>query len=202
MVFEYVYNRLRNEFGTVSSWAIWQEEGSTPKSNIGDLSIFDDSQQLLTKLNTEYIFVGLNAAVHNEPNPGNKAWGAFHSQDNKRQNDYKLRYCFKDSRFWGSYTTDVINGCPETNSAKATREYKDRKELREQSMNYLKKELQLIGGNPVLIAFGNDAFDILTKMQQEMPELKDKTIIKILHYSYRISKENYKSKVLEALKDV
>ena len=35
-------------------------------------------------------------------------WSNFHSDDNKRQNDYKLRFALMGTHFWGSYITDVI----------------------------------------------------------------------------------------------
>ena len=32
---------IKKKYGHCSSWAIWADEGEKPKSNFGDLSIFD-----------------------------------------------------------------------------------------------------------------------------------------------------------------
>ena len=32
---------IKHKYGTIASWAIWAEERETPKSNIGELSVFD-----------------------------------------------------------------------------------------------------------------------------------------------------------------
>ena len=34
------YNQIKKKYGKSASWAIWAEEGSTPKSNISDLNVF------------------------------------------------------------------------------------------------------------------------------------------------------------------
>ena len=51
----------------------------------------------------------------------------------------------------------------------------------------LKKEIEHIGSiNPIIIAFGNDCFEILSKLKNEY------TIFKVPHYSSRIKKEDLK----------
>ena len=36
------YHKVRDKHGLHSSWAIWAEETDTPKSNMADISFFDD----------------------------------------------------------------------------------------------------------------------------------------------------------------
>ena len=39
-----IYNQIKKKYGKSASWAVWAEEGKTPKSNISDLSIFNDDK--------------------------------------------------------------------------------------------------------------------------------------------------------------
>ncbi len=106
------YNQIKKKYGKSASWAVWAEEGRTPKSNISDLSIFNDSR-ILKILNPNYVFVGLNPSVQDTDN---ETWRNFHSVDNKKQHDYKLRYALKNTKFWGAYITDVV---PDKKDSKA-----------------------------------------------------------------------------------
>ena len=56
------YDYLREHYGDVASWAIWKAAGDTPKSNMGDLSVFA-VPDLLDQLNPNVVFVGLNATL-------------------------------------------------------------------------------------------------------------------------------------------
>ena len=199
MITDSTFNNLKADFGKVSSWLIWKEQGETVKSNIGDLSIFEDID--ITKhLQANYVFLGLNASVHDIPNPDDRDWGAFHSSDNKRQNDYKLRYTFKDTRFWGSYISDVLKGCPEKNSNTIMKYYKNNTDFQKQQKELLIRELKILNSEPVLIAFGNYAYSIIKTIEDDLVGIKG--IIKIPHYSCFISKENYKNKVLRILDQI
>ena len=188
------YKNLKERFGAVSSWAIWKEPHETSTSNIANLSVFDDPD-ILSKLNTGYVFVGLNAANHNQEQT--EAWRSFHSEY-RYQKDYKLRYALMgDDRFWGSYITDVVKNYTETDSIAVQQYIKKHPEFVMQNLEVLKKELTLLGGKkPVLVALGNAVYSLLKKNLKNEYEIK-----KIPHYSSYISKENYRVKVQEALKD-
>ena len=110
------YDQIKKKYGKTASWAIWAEEGKTPKSNICDLSIFNDNR-ILKILNPNYVFVGLNPSVQDADKD---TWHNFHSKDTKRQNDYKLRYALKNTKFWGAYLTDLVSDVEETNSNKVS----------------------------------------------------------------------------------
>ena len=51
------FKLIKSKYQYLSSWAIWAEEGETPKSNIGDLSILNPkiNKNLLNELNPEVI---------------------------------------------------------------------------------------------------------------------------------------------------
>ena len=53
---------IKEKYGYYASWAIWADEGENPKENVGDLSVFDISNnpELLQQLNPNMILVGLN----------------------------------------------------------------------------------------------------------------------------------------------
>jgi GGDEF domain-containing protein len=55
---------IKDKYGHWTSWAIWAEVGDTPKSNVGDLSIFS-GDEFLEQLNPEVVLVGLNISRGN-----------------------------------------------------------------------------------------------------------------------------------------
>ncbi|MBR5027307.1 hypothetical protein IKX64_01795 [Candidatus Saccharibacteria bacterium] len=166
----------------------------TPKSNTGDMGVFEQSD-IQDKLNNKYVFVGLNtSSTHGKQQAC--AWKNFHS-DYSYQNDYKLRFAFKNTRFWGSYITDIIKKYPEVDSAKVKAMLKDNPKIVSDNIKDFKRELSLLSSEkPILVAIGNDSYEILKN------NLDDEYVIKkIPHYSIHISKEKYREMVLESLGD-
>ncbi len=192
------YEKLKVQFGDVASWAIWKEPGTTPTSNTSDLTVFD-ALDILNTLGTGYVFVGLNAANHKKDQNQVAAWSSFHSAY-RYQRDFRLRYALiGDDRFWGSYITDIIKGYEETDSRQVIKAVREGDiDLNEQAIAF-EQEIAMLGDSkPVLIALGNSVYDILKQC------FNDKYIIfKIPHYSSQTakSKEDYRDKVQEALKD-
>lgn len=179
-----LYKQIKKKYGKSASWAIWADAGDTPKSNIGDLSVFND-KEIHKKLNPHYVIVGLNPSVQDT---SNEIWRNFHSLDNKRQNDYKLRYALKNTKFWGAYITD-LNATKETNSTKVTVVAEDIKSFKE--------EISLFENKPVLIALGDKVYNSLRKNLND--EYK---VVKIKHFSCYISKEAYRESVLKQLSEI
>ena len=107
------FNLIKEKWSKTSSWAVWARAGEKPKSNIGDLSIFDvdKNKGLFDILNPNVIMVGLNAADR----PITREWGNFHDLSPKGQ-DYKIRYAFDRTKYWGAYMTDLIKGHFQTDS--------------------------------------------------------------------------------------
>ena len=56
------YLKLKDEFGNVASWAIWEQPiGRLPKSNMRTVSMLDN-EDILESLNPNYVFIGLNGS--------------------------------------------------------------------------------------------------------------------------------------------
>jgi hypothetical protein len=88
------YLEIKEKYGLYASWAIWADAGDKPKSNVGDLRIFDldYNPTLLEQLNPNVFMVGLNISR----GVIEKTFGNFHDGRPESQ-DYKIRYAFKGS---------------------------------------------------------------------------------------------------------
>ena len=191
------YEILKRKYGDVASWAIWSTDYSNaePKKNTADLSVFKD-EALLEKINTGYVFVGLNASsTHGDVSQGTDAWYNFHS-NYSRQNDYKLRYALQGTKYWGSYITDVIKRYEEVDSTKVKSYLSKHPAVVQDNIEEFKEEISLLGSKPVLVALGTATYDILNQY------LSNEYVIKLIkHYSFTIGKEDYKREVLSILGD-
>ena len=60
MITKELYIEIADKYGEFASWAVWANEDLKPKSNIGDMSIFDfeKNPKLLEILNPNVIMVG------------------------------------------------------------------------------------------------------------------------------------------------
>lgn len=197
MISQTTFQLLQSQYGDVASWAIWQRPGRTPKSNTGDTSIWEDPK-LLDKLNPNYVLVGLNGSgKHDAYLAKHRPWFNFHSSS-PAQNDYKLRYAVMDTPLWGSYITDIIKEHQESDSSKVKAYLKRHPEVVEKNIRQFRREMELHGGQPVLIALGNDAYGILTRYFSEEYVIK-----KIPHYSYTgVNKEQYREMIGKLLEDL
>lgn len=186
------YEKIKNKYGEFASWAVWANEDIRPKSNIGDMSIFDQdkNQTLLDTLNPNVIMVGLNFSRIVEK----VAFINFHDKRPQGQ-DYKLRYAFRDTEFYGGYMTDIIKDFEEKISGNVVKYLKDNRKFELMNIELFDEEVtDLKCKDPLIIAFGNVTFDILKKHFQEKYRIK-----KVMHYSQQVSKENYKAIVLKTL---
>ena len=187
------YDYLKEHYGRIASWAVWAPASDRPKSNTDDLSIFND-ENLFQKLNANYVFVGLNAS---EQQATENVWRSFHS-DNPHQQDYKLRYALLNTKYWGGYITDIIKKYPEVDSSKVKVYLKNNPEVVESNIKDFINELNILSKDkPILIAMGGYSFEILDKYLSN--EYK---IVKIMHYSSQISKEEYRKQVLDVLDNI
>lgn len=189
------FEELKKRYGALASWAIWNTNYTSdkPKLNTSDLSVFDD-ENLLEKINTGYVFVGLNASsTHGDTTQGKDAWYNFHS-NYSRQNDYKLRYALQGTKYWGSYITDIIKRYAEVDSNKVIKYLKEHPEVAQTNIDDFMHEMSFLGEKPVLIAMGGYTYQILQEYLGDSFEIKQ-----IMHYSYTIGKEDYRKEVLAAL---
>ena len=193
MINQKEYEELKAKYWDVASWAMWEQPSDKPKSNMGSLKVFEDPD-LLSKINTGFVFVGLNGSgVHDAYLESSKPWYNFHS-DLPTGNDFKLRYALNGTPFWGSYITDIIKYFQEVDSSKAVKYAKSHPEIMHQNIEAFKDELRLLGGNPIIVALGGAAYNLIVENLKGNFE-----ICKIKHYSFTISKENYKKEALETL---
>jgi hypothetical protein len=56
------FDVIKRRHGAYASWAVWAPPTSTPKSNMGDLTVLDElaNQALLETLNPGVVMIGLN----------------------------------------------------------------------------------------------------------------------------------------------
>ena len=134
--------------------------------------------------------VGLNISR----NTSGRTFGNFHDSRPQGQ-DYKIRYAFRNTEYYGAYMTDIIKDFEQLISGKVTSYLKEHPDCEAHNVRSFETELDDLGGsNPLIIAFGSDIYTILNR------NLKDKyRIIQVTHYSHYISKEDYRNAVLARL---
>tara|TARA_B100000029_G_C17451235_1_gene915075 strand:- start:162 stop:755 length:594 start_codon:yes stop_codon:yes gene_type:complete len=186
---------IREKYGLHASWAVWAEEGDTPKSNMDDVSIFE-KEDVHLELNPEVVLVGLNFGTDiSSWNPQKNLFQNFHW---KGGGDFKVRYAVRNTPFWGAYMTDIIKDFPELVSTNVMSYLRKNQSVVDENIVSFKEELQDIGAsNPILVGFGNDAYNILRKNLGT-----DLKIVKALHYAHYISKEKYREHIKQLIEDL
>lgn len=185
MVSSEKFDFIKEKYGHWTSWAIWAQTGETPKSNIGDLSIFS-GDDFLTQLNSEVVLVGLNISRGDVKFP----LANFHDV-RPEATDYKIRYALRDTPLWGGYMTDIIKDFNEKESGKMMAYLKQNKAFEENNVEIFRQELRDLGcKDPLIVAFGNDAHSILSRHFKSQYQ-----ILKVPHYANYTSKEKYREQV-------
>ncbi|MBQ9344321.1 MAG: hypothetical protein IJT88_03805 [Kiritimatiellae bacterium] len=198
MITEDTYAVMKEKYGKFGSWAVWERAGGTPSSNTGSMDWVNEAG-LLRILKAKFVFVGLNVSNTrgNQKGGFKEDWKNFHS-DYSRQKDFKLRFALQDTPYWGSYLTDVIKEHVEGNSREVMKHLREHPEKAKRNIRRFEEELSFLGKHPVLVAMGDNAYDILRKYLGKDGKYP---IIKIPHYAARnMGKEKYREKVLKALK--
>ena len=186
------FEKIKKLHSEYASWAIWADQGEKPKSNIGDLSVLDPKKnnQLLTTLKPEIIFVALNFS---RGGVIKKPFANFHDS-NPRGTDFKIRYALKDTPYWGGYMTDIIKNFVELKSKNLMKHLQKNKDFEKKNIEFFLKELDdLEAKNPIIIAFGNDTYDIINR------NINKFKILKVPHYAIHKSKEEYREEVKNIL---
>jgi len=188
------FKQIKQKYGSMASWAFWKEliPGEKAKSGMGDISFFDNpTDNFLKMLNPNIILVGLNISRKIV-----RPFGNFHP-DYPQAQDYKLRYALRHTPLWGAYMTDIIKDFEQKVSGKLMSYLRAHHDFEEENIQFFKEELKDIGAvNPILIALGNDAENILNYY------LKGKNgfrIFKVTHYSHY---NNNKEKLRDAFRDI
>ena len=180
---------IKEKYGLLASWAVWAEVGDSPKSNMGDLSIFDDPS-IIDSLNENIVFVGLNISRGSIKIP----LANFHDPS-PRATDFKTRFALKSTPYWGGYMTDIIKNYDEIDSGKIPSFLKDNPKVETENIKAFEEELaDLESQDPLIAAFGGLAFKILKR------NFEDKyRILPLPHYANYESKEKYRTKVINVL---
>jgi hypothetical protein len=179
------YNKIKETYGDVSSWALWTEPVDIrSKSGMGDVSFFENpSPETLVSLNPNIVLVGLNIS-EKIPRP----FGNFHPDKTSAQ-DYKTRFALQGTMFYGAYMTDVIKSYEEKISGNLMKYLRKNKNFEKENVKLFEQELIDIGSqNPIIVAFGNDSYKILKR------NLTDRyTIYKVPHYSAFINPDSFRA---------
>jgi hypothetical protein len=184
------FDFIKEKYGYFGSWAIWANEDDKPKSNIGDLTVLDPdiNKNLLSQLDPNVVLVGLNISRGDIKIP----LANFHDK-RLEATDYKIRYAFRGSPYWGGYMTDIIKNFDQKISSKVDSYLKKNRDFEVENIQTFLRELKDIGANnPTLIAFGNISYEILNRNLNN--EFK---ILKVPHYANYTNKDKYREQVKE-----
>jgi hypothetical protein len=185
------FEKIKEKYGFVASWAIWAEVEDTPKSKVSDLTIFCN-KEILKLLNPQVILVGLNISRDDIEKP----LANFHSPLSKAQ-DYKLRFALKSTPMWGAYMTDIIKDFSEVNSGNLLKYLKENKEFEKENIKIFLKELDVLEAvNPLIVSMGSATYRIL---KRNLPKSR---IIKIKHYSHFIGQNEYRKEILKTCSEL
>ncbi len=183
---------IKEKYGYWASWAIWAAEGETPKSNVGDLSVFD-SEDVLAHLKPDIILVGLNISRGDIKFPLANFHGA-----RSEATDYKIRYALKDTPLWGGYMTDIIKDFEQKSSGKVVSYLRANKSFEEENVRIFRDEIRDLGvTSPTIISFGRDTHSILSRHLQD-----EYNLLKVPHYANYTSKEKYREEVSSIWRDL
>jgi hypothetical protein len=184
------FDLIKRKHGAYASWAVWAPPSGAPKTNMGNLEVLDEKANptLLETLNPGVVMVALNFSrgIPSEP------FRNFHDPS-ASANDFKIRYAFRDTRFWGAYMTDIIKGFVEPVSGILLTYLRRHPEVVSDHVRALRTELlDLSHSKPLILAFGGAAYALLVK---NLCADGYSFLVPLTHYSHRISKEKYRDKV-------
>jgi hypothetical protein len=157
---------------------------------MGDMRVLDPDQNptLLQSLRNDVIMIGLNIS-----RPFSEPFRNFHDASGKAH-DYKLRYAFAGTEYYGAYMTDFIKGVVILNSKHLLLKLRGNPSLVRENVERLLAEFDdLHCERPLIFAFGTEAFRLVTN---NLPPDRYSRVIPLQHYSRYVSKEEYRQRVL------
>jgi hypothetical protein len=157
---------------------------------MGNREVLDENSNptLLETLNPGVVMIGLNIsrAFQNEP------FRNFHDPS-ASANDFKIRYAFQATRFWGAYMTDINKGFVEPVSGTLLTYLGRHPEVVRGHVKTLRAELLDLGhSSPLILAFGGAAYALLV---ENLRADDYSSLVRLTHYNHWISKEKYRDKV-------
>ena len=188
MISKTVFDRMKRKYGAVASWAVWGDMGDKPKCNMGNMDVFDlaHNPRLLEQLSNQSVMVALNFS---RPLPFTEPFKNFHDPL-PYANDFKIRYAFKGTSYYGSYMTDIIKNLEMLSSKDVASHLKNHPEIVKDNIDAFRQELaDLETARPIILVFGSDAYHLLKK---HLDKEEYSALVKLTHYSQQIGKEDYK----------
>ena len=192
------FENARETLGAHTSWAVWAPAGEKPKSNVGDLSIFNEEekiQEILPILNPDIVLAGLSGS--NGPEVKNREippFSNFHSNWS-RATEYKIRFATVDTVLEGAFMTDVIKFHYETDSNIVVRDLRKDEEYEAKKVEEFFQEIKIMSNRPVIFAFGGMAGDLIQKYNYERLD-----VYKLFHYAFTMSKEKFREHTSETIR--
>ena len=191
MITQRQYQNIRQRHGSYGSWAVWAQGSDKPKSNMGDMAIFDN-KLVLSLLRPNVLMVGLNLSRFTISEP----FRNFHDPSPSGQ-DYKIRFAFKDTEYYGAYMTDIIKGVVEVDSKNIPKHLKENPGVLADSIKIFREELRDLSAiSPLILAFGRIAYVII---KENLSSEEYGKLIRLTHYSHQIGKEKYRETVLKEI---
>ena len=181
------FERIKAKHGDYASWAVWAEPNGAPKSNIADLTVLDPARNpsLLEILRNDVVMLGRGFSG---PVPA-LPFTNFHDP-NPRGQDYKIRYAFSDTRYYGAYMTNLIKGVIAPESGDLRELLKSDPSLVTKSIGLLLEEFQDLNcPRPLVIAFGSDTHKLADR---HIPLDRRGLLVRVTSYGQYISKEDYR----------
>jgi hypothetical protein len=188
------FTLIKQRHGAYGSWAVWAPPSGAPKTNTGDLEVLDEiaNLALLETLNPGVVMVGLNTSRGYLSEP----FRNFHDPS-AVANDFKIRYAFRDTEFWGAYMTDIIKGFVEPESGTVLEYLRRNPEVVRDHVRLLRSELMDLGHpRPLILAFGRSAHALLA---ENLRADEYSLLVPLTHYGHRISKEKYRDTVRQQI---
>jgi hypothetical protein len=195
MVDRETFDLIKKKHGAYASWAVWADRAGRPKSGMGNLRVLDPDQNptLLQKLRSDVVMVALNVS---RLLPLPMSLGNFHDPSSVAQ-DYKIRYAFAGTPYYGAYMTDLIKDVVMLESGNLIRHLGENPSLVSRNVRRLLEEFEDLNcAAPTLIAFGTDAYQLAAR---HVPSSRYSRLVKVTHYSHYISTDEYRRGVLAAL---
>ena len=185
------FENIKQKHGSYASWSVWSPASEKPKSNMEDVSLFRN-ERVLSLLKDNVVMVGLNIS-----RPVSEPFSNFHDR-NPRANDFKIRYAFRDSEYYGAYMTDIIKFHEEVDSKNVMKYLEEHPQIIEESFRTFREEMQdLKATAPVILCFGRDTHKLLS---ENLSTNEKRHLIKLTHYSHRLSEEAYKETVFREIR--
>jgi len=171
------YKKLTSKYGSVASWAIWDDE---------DLSNTSPIELNFNELNSKFILLGLNISKPLMSKP----WTNFHSG----RHDRKLKYACNHSTLRGSYLTDIFKGIDNPNSADFSKSLTI-KDIRDNVDFFMQEMIDVkINEETQFIIFGNLTNQYFNKYFRQNYK---NNVIHFRHYSSRGTDKEWVTQFLE-----